>query len=95
MTLNGLPAIRLDHLTKQYGRLVALKGVSLEVEAGEIFGFLGLNGAGKTTTIRILLDLVRATSGRAFVLVSIPVARVWTRAPASDICPESSGSTAI
>lgn len=67
MTLNGLPAIRLDHLTKQYGRLFALKGVSLEVEPGEIFGFLGLNGAGKTTTIRILLDLVRASSGRAFV----------------------------
>jgi ABC-2 type transport system ATP-binding protein len=41
--------------------------VSLEVVPGEVFGFLGLNGAGKTTTIRILLDLVRATSGRAFV----------------------------
>jgi ABC-2 type transport system ATP-binding protein len=67
MTPDGLPAIRLDHLTKQYGRLFALKGVSLEVRPGEIFGFLGLNGAGKTTTIRILLDLARATSGRAFV----------------------------
>ena len=62
-----MTAIRLEHLSKQYGRLVALKDVSLEVTRGEVFGFLGLNGAGKTTTIRILLDLVRPTSGRAFV----------------------------
>jgi ABC-2 type transport system ATP-binding protein len=67
MIRDGLAAIRLDQLAKQYGRLFALKGVSLEVQSGEIFGFLGLNGAGKTTTIRILLDLVRATSGQAFV----------------------------
>ena len=60
-------AIRLEHLTKRYGRVNALGGVSLDVQAGEIFGFLGLNGAGKTTTIRILLDLVRPTSGRTFV----------------------------
>lgn len=67
MPSDTLPAIRLDTLTKQYRHLHALKGVSLEVRPGEIFGFLGLNGAGKTTTIRILLDLVRPTSGRAFV----------------------------
>jgi beta-exotoxin I transport system ATP-binding protein len=67
MTPEGPPAIRLEELTKQYGRLVALRGVSLEVAPGEIFGFLGLNGAGKTTAIRILLDLVRASSGRAYV----------------------------
>jgi ABC-2 type transport system ATP-binding protein len=60
-------AIRLDHLAKRYGRVVALRDVSLDVEPGEIFGFLGLNGAGKTTTIRILLDLVRPTSGRAAI----------------------------
>jgi len=44
-----------------------LKDVSFDVQPGEVFGFLGLNGAGKTTTIRILLDLVRPTSGRASV----------------------------
>jgi ABC-2 type transport system ATP-binding protein len=60
-------AIRLEHLGKRYGRLTALKDVSLEVPRGEVFGFLGLNGAGKTTTIRILLDLVRPTSGRASI----------------------------
>ena len=62
-----MTAIRLDHLGKHYGRVLALKDVSLEVTRGEVFGFLGLNGAGKTTTIRILLDLVRPTSGRAVV----------------------------
>ena len=61
------PAIRLEGLAKRYGRVIALDGVALEVEPGEVFGFLGLNGAGKTTTIRILLDLVRPTAGRALV----------------------------
>jgi ABC-2 type transport system ATP-binding protein len=61
------PAIRLEHLAKRYGRLTALQNVSFDVLQGEVFGFLGLNGAGKTTTIRILLDLVRPTSGRASI----------------------------
>ncbi len=61
------PAISLDRLTKRYGRLTAVREVSLTVETGEVFGFLGLNGAGKTTTIRVLLDLLRPTSGRAAV----------------------------
>jgi ABC-2 type transport system ATP-binding protein len=67
MTGESAPAIRLEHLAKQYARVTALRDVSLDVQPGEIFGFLGLNGAGKTTTIRILLDLVRSTSGRATV----------------------------
>ena len=61
------PAIQLEHLGKRYGRVTALRDLSLEVTAGEVFGFLGLNGAGKTTTIRIVLDLVRPTTGRAAV----------------------------
>jgi ABC-2 type transport system ATP-binding protein len=65
--MSAAPAIRLDGLTKRYGTLTALAGVSLEVSPGEVFGFLGLNGAGKTTTIRIVLDLIRATSGDAYV----------------------------
>jgi ABC-2 type transport system ATP-binding protein len=55
-------------LTKRYGKLTAVKGLDLDVNQGEILGFLGLNGAGKTTTIRILLDLLRPTSGRASIL---------------------------
>ena len=60
-------AIRTERLTKSYGKHRGIVEVDLEVEAGEIFGFLGPNGAGKTTTIRTLLDLIRPTSGRAFV----------------------------
>ena len=60
-------AIRTESLTKYYGPVVALESLDLSVATGEIYGFLGPNGAGKTTTIRILLDLVRATSGRARV----------------------------
>ena len=62
-----MAAIRLEHLSKTYRRVTAVRSVSLDVEQGEIFGFLGLNGAGKTTTIRIILDLVRATSGAASI----------------------------
>jgi ABC-2 type transport system ATP-binding protein len=58
----------IEGLTKRFGRLVAVKDLSLRVPAGQVFGFLGLNGAGKTTTIRVLLDLLRPTSGRASIL---------------------------
>ena len=61
-------AIRTEQLTKGYGRRPGIVGLSLEVQPGEIFGFIGPNGAGKTTTIRLLLDLLRPTSGRATVL---------------------------
>ena len=60
-------AIRTERLTKYYGRVVGLDGVSLDVGEGEVFGFLGPNGAGKTTTIRLLLDLLRPTSGDAWI----------------------------
>jgi ABC-2 type transport system ATP-binding protein len=59
--------IRTENLTKSYGSHRGIVDVNLEVQAGEVFGFLGPNGAGKTTTIRTLLDLIRPTSGRAFV----------------------------
>lgn len=60
-------AIRTESLTKYYGAVVGIEALDLAVSRGEVYGFLGPNGAGKTTTIRILLDLVRATKGRAFV----------------------------
>jgi ABC-2 type transport system ATP-binding protein len=59
--------ITLEKLTKSYGSSRGIIDVDLQVELGEIFGFLGPNGAGKTTTIRTMLDLIRPTSGRAFV----------------------------
>lgn len=59
--------IKTEKLTKFYGAQRGIVDVDLAVEQGEVFGFLGPNGAGKTTTIRVLLDLIRPTSGRAFV----------------------------
>jgi ABC-2 type transport system ATP-binding protein len=60
--------VSIRGLTKRYGKLTAVKDLDLDVNQGEILGFLGLNGAGKTTTIRVLLDLLRPTSGRASIL---------------------------
>jgi ABC-2 type transport system ATP-binding protein len=61
-------AISTEGLVKRYGRNRGLDGLDLEVRRGEVYGFLGPNGAGKTTTIRLLLDLIRPTAGRASVL---------------------------
>ena len=61
------PAISIRGLTKRYGPLTALNDLNLDIDQGESFGFLGLNGAGKTTAIRLLLDLLRPTSGKAFI----------------------------
>jgi ABC-2 type transport system ATP-binding protein len=60
-------AIRIEGLTKYYGDVIGIEDLSLQVERGEVFGFLGANGAGKTTTIRLLLDLLRPSRGRATV----------------------------
>ncbi len=60
-----MDAIRAAGLTKRYGGTVALEGLDLRVEPGEVYGYLGPNGAGKTTTIRLLLGLHRPTAGRS------------------------------
>ncbi|MEY2472415.1 MAG: polyether ionophore transport system ATP-binding protein [Actinomycetota bacterium] len=57
--------IHTEALTKRYGNVDALHELTLDVDDGEVLGFLGPNGAGKTTTIRLLLGLIRPTSGRA------------------------------
>lgn len=61
------PVIQTHNLTVYYGAHRGIKGVDLEVQKGEVFGFLGPNGAGKTTTQRVLLDVIRPTSGRATI----------------------------
>ena len=61
-------AIRIENMSRDFDTTRALDGLSLEVDAGTVFGFLGPNGAGKTTTIRLLLGLLEPTSGRAEVL---------------------------
>jgi ABC-2 type transport system ATP-binding protein len=60
-------AISTEQLTKSYGSHRGIADVDLVIRENEVFGFLGPNGAGKTTTIRTLLDLIRPTSGRAFI----------------------------
>jgi ABC-2 type transport system ATP-binding protein len=61
------PAIRVDGLTKRFGRVAAVEDLSMTVAPGEVFGFLGPNGAGKSTTIRLLLGLIRPTAGVAAI----------------------------
>jgi ABC-type multidrug transport system ATPase subunit len=62
------PAIVVDDVQKRFGDVVALAGVSFEVEPGTVLGLLGPNGAGKTTAVRILTSILTADSGRAEVL---------------------------
>jgi ABC-2 type transport system ATP-binding protein len=61
-------AVELDRLTKRFGDFTAVNGITLEVQQGEIFGFLGANGAGKSTTIRMMCGLLRPSGGTARVL---------------------------
>ena len=70
--------IETHDLTKYYGSTRGIEGVDLEVQQGEVFGFLGPNGAGKTTTIRLILDLIRPSSGTAQVF-SLDARRDATR----------------
>lgn len=67
------PVIVLDHLSKSFGNVHAVRDLSLQIEAGSIFGFLGPNGAGKTTTMRMLCGLTHPTGGAA----TIKGADVW------------------
>ena len=61
------PVIELNHLTRRYGKLEAVNGLSLTVQPGRCYGLFGRNGAGKTTTIKCLLNLLRPNSGSARV----------------------------
>ncbi|WP_406346749.1 ATP-binding cassette domain-containing protein [Streptomyces sp. NBC_00648] len=67
-------AIELSGLTKKYGAVVGVEDLTLDVRAGEVFGFLGPNGAGKTTTLRCLTGLLRPTAGDVRVLGMDPLA---------------------
>ncbi|HEX6307531.1 MAG TPA: ABC transporter ATP-binding protein [Longimicrobiales bacterium] len=75
-------AVRTDGLTRRYGDVTAVDGVSLRVGRGEVYALLGLNGAGKSTTMRLLLGMVRPSAGSAEVLgtrVSASASEVWRR----------------
>ncbi len=74
------PAIETNNLMKRYGNVTAVDGLSLRVDKGEIYAFLGLNGAGKTTTIRMLLGMVKPTAGEARVLgkrIRVSASKPW------------------
>ena len=74
--------IRTQKISKHYKDVHAVSEVSLSVRKGEIYGFLGLNGAGKTTTIRMLLGMIRPTSGEAFIndiKISAGNTALWNR----------------
>lgn len=62
------PAIETHELTRHFGKVIAVDRLSLRVQPGEIYAFLGLNGAGKSTTIRMLLGMIRPTAGEAWLL---------------------------
>ena len=64
MANDGEILIQTEHLTKRFGKLVAVDELNLEIHRGEVFGFLGPNGAGKTTTIGMMVGLIKPTGGR-------------------------------
>jgi ABC-2 type transport system ATP-binding protein len=89
--------IEIDHLTKRFGKTLAVDDLSFRVRGGAISGFLGPNGAGKTTTLRIVLGLVRSTSGSARVMgrpyreLDSPIRQVGAVLEASSFHPGRSG----
>jgi ABC-2 type transport system ATP-binding protein len=91
------PAVSCSSLTKRYGELVAVDGVTFSLEKGTVTGFLGPNGAGKTTTLRLLLGLAEPTTGEALVFgrryreLDQPIHRVGAVLESNDFHPGRSG----
>lgn len=83
-----MSVLRVENLTKRFDGVLAVDDLSFAVQAGEIFGFLGGNGAGKTTTLRMVLDIIRPTSGTIEVLGSSPDRR---KSAAIGFLPEERG----
>ncbi|MEP7142064.1 MAG: ATP-binding cassette domain-containing protein, partial [Ferruginibacter sp.] len=64
--------LSLENISKDYGKIQALKGVSFEVPRGAVFGILGPNGSGKTTMLGIIMDILRPTSGAYKLFDEVP-----------------------
>ena len=58
------PILKVEHLTKHFGGIAAVEDVSFEIQKGEIVGLIGPNGAGKTTTARLIMNIIKPTSGK-------------------------------
>src|SRR5215212_11970986 len=92
-----MPVVVAESLTKRFGSLTAVDGLSFSLEPGTITGFLGPNGAGKTTTLRMVLGLATPTSGRALVFgrpyakLERPALRIGAVLEATDFHPGRSG----
>jgi ABC-2 type transport system ATP-binding protein len=95
--LDSAAVVSCRSLTKRYGELVAVDGVTFALEPGTVTGFLGPNGAGKTTTLRLLLGLAEPTAGEALVFggryreLEQPIRRVGAVLESSDFHPARSG----
>jgi ABC-2 type transport system ATP-binding protein len=91
------PAVSVNGLTKRYGEVVAVDGLTFALQPGTITGFLGPNGAGKTTTLRVLLGLAQPTAGEALVFgrryreIENPMRRVGAVLESGDFDPGRSG----
>jgi ABC-2 type transport system ATP-binding protein len=95
--LRTAPVVTVAGLTKRYGQLSAIDGLSFSLEQGTVIGFLGPNGAGKTTTLRLLLGLAEPTAGEALVFggpyrdLEHPARRVGAVLESNDFHPGRSG----
>jgi ABC-2 type transport system ATP-binding protein len=93
----AVPAVSVRQLSKRYGDVVAVEGVTFTLERGTITGFLGPNGAGKTTTLRLLLGLAEPTAGDALVFgrryreLPDPIRRIGALLESGDFEPGRSG----
>ncbi len=84
------PAIQIENVSKNYGRIQALDDLTLTVQAGEIFGLVGANGAGKTTLIKILTGILRPDAGRVRVLGLDPLSEAHRLRPQIGYMPQES-----
>src|SRR5579859_5364120 len=93
----AVPAVSVRGLSKRYGEVAAVDGLTFSLEPGTVTGFLGPNGAGKTTTLRLLLGLAEPTAGEALVFgrryreLERPIRRVGAVLESTDFHPSRSG----
>ena len=85
-----MPVVELAGVTKAYEAKVAVDNLSLQIEAGQMFGLLGPNGAGKTSSIRMMMGITVPDSGQVTCSASLSNARAWS---GSAICPRSAAFT--